>query len=78
MASVPGFKGVRKRAASVEISDGWWVTGYLYLNLSRPFSLSFVGGKGSLEALATTEVWNGTNWVSHDPLPRPMYGHCMV
>ena len=79
MASVPGFKGVRYGAATVEISEGWWVTGNQYLNLSRSFSLSFVGGHPQYsEALATTEVWNGTNWLSHDPLPRPMAGHCMV
>jgi len=63
VASVPGFKGKRDRAASVEISEGWWVTG---------------GHPQYSEALATTEVWNGTNWLSHDPLPRPMAGHCMV
>jgi len=60
VASVPGFR--RGGAASVDISEGWWVT----------------GGKRRSEALATTEVWNGTNWLIHDPLPRPMWGHCMV
>ena len=30
------------------------------------------------ETLASSELWDGKTWKTHDPLPTPLWGHCVV
>jgi len=55
----------RSQAASVQLEEGWWVTGG-YNDTSSGSSLS------------STELYDGNTWHSSVDLPTPMNGHCLV
>jgi len=57
-----GQNVVRGYMAAVEVNDGWLVT----------------GGHDKKRPISTSEIWQNHTWNKYTPLPKAVYGHCIV